>query len=196
MPDHDSNLRQHHQSLSTTARVACATACGSPDRGLAPIKLAPTIRTARRWPPRCPAGRFPYASGLRRRLQGPPAASSATCRSMSSSPGWPLTLDQQQNSVARDPRSLYQEGVRNTLASDRDIFCHPVSQHSLQREMTALALSGTTRRDAGQSRAPGSRHAPGLTAAAPTFLRISSAMRLVSLLANRTRVPLRALPQK
>jgi hypothetical protein len=67
---------------------------------------------------------FSYASGLRRRLQGPSAASSATCRSMSSSPGWPLTLDQQQNSVART-RSLYQEGVRNTLAGDRDIFATP-----------------------------------------------------------------------
>jgi hypothetical protein len=44
---------------------------------------------------------------------------------MSSSPGWPLTLDQQQNSVAGTPGPLYQEGARNTLASDRDIFATP-----------------------------------------------------------------------
>jgi len=38
---------------------------------------------------------------------------------------------------------------------------HPVSQHSLQREMTSLALWGATWPDAGQSRGSGPPHAPG-----------------------------------
>ena len=138
---------------------------------------------------------FPYASGLRRRLQGPPAASSATCRSMSSSPGWPLTRDQQQNSVARDP-GRYTRRARGIPL--------PVTATSLPRRIAALVTarddcSGALRYDPARRRLEPSTWISTRSGAnrrrsnlAENFLSHASGVAA----GNRTRVPLRALPQK